>query len=205
VRTLAVWDYQASVARMRPLVARWKTVTAEMLDELYRARAELSRPGARTDLVPNGTRSWSGYLTEIGMARMTAHTWLSKYDPETHTIRELEPPAQPEPRPLPQATLDLEEERPARPGAVDPIPEEPTEPEMADTEEREEDEPAPAAGRRDTAPRRETPPDDALRMIKDYAEIVFEDLRTLSARHMVVNGLIKHFREISIRLNQEAM
>lgn len=79
---------------MRPLVVRWKSVTVDMLEELWRAREALSSQGARTDLVTNDTRFiWAGYLQDISLNRMTAHRWLAQYDPETNSIREIEPPA----------------------------------------------------------------------------------------------------------------
>jgi hypothetical protein len=78
------WDYSKSVAKMRPLVIRWKTLTDEMLEELYRAREALAKEG-RPKTVQNGTvKTWSEYLAEIGLPRTTAHMWLSQYDAEAH-------------------------------------------------------------------------------------------------------------------------
>jgi len=55
-------------------------VTVEMLAELYRAREELSRPGARTDLSPIGDRSktWNGYLSDVGLSWTTTARWLAE-------------------------------------------------------------------------------------------------------------------------------
>ncbi len=74
-----VWDYDASVRRMRPLVLRWKDITEKLLEELRRAREELKAPGVRSDLVSGGTRlrTWSNYLKDIGLPRMTAYRLLS--------------------------------------------------------------------------------------------------------------------------------
>jgi len=76
------WDYDQSVQKMRRLILSFKTVSVEILEELYRARKAMSKPGARTDLVTNVTRTWTGYLEDIGLDRMTVHRWLSKYLPE---------------------------------------------------------------------------------------------------------------------------
>ena len=80
---LIKWDYDASVQKMRPLVIRLKTITTEMLEELYQAHEALApRREGKID-VPNGTsNTWLGYLSDIGLPRTTAHRWLgSNYDP----------------------------------------------------------------------------------------------------------------------------
>jgi hypothetical protein len=89
---LQTWDYAASVERVRPMVVSWRTLTVELVDELYRAREELSNPRARTDLdcVPNGTQTWARYLDDVGLARTTVHRWLERYEPTEHRIMEPE-------------------------------------------------------------------------------------------------------------------
>lgn len=115
---LVKWSYAASVERMRPLVARWKAVTVEMLGELYQAREELAKEG-RPKTVSNETvRTWSDYLDDIGLSRATVHRWLAQYDPETGSIKEIEAPVAPHPAaPSPSArksaeSADEAEERP---------------------------------------------------------------------------------------------
>lgn len=82
MNTVARWDYQASVQKMRPLVTRWKTVTDEMLDELSRAREALSTQGARFDLRPNGRKfTWGTYLEDIGIPERTVRRWLTFWNP----------------------------------------------------------------------------------------------------------------------------
>lgn len=88
--TTTGWDYQASVEKVRPMVMKWRNLTIEIVAELYRAREELSKPGARTDLVTNGTRSWQGYLNDVGLNRMTVHRWLERYEPTERRIMEPE-------------------------------------------------------------------------------------------------------------------
>ena len=85
------WDYRKSVLKMGRLMFTWKQVSIDMLRELWVARETLSQPGLRSDLVPNGTRSWSGYLEEVGLPRMTAHRWLEQYDPVEQ--KKIDPPS----------------------------------------------------------------------------------------------------------------
>jgi acyl-CoA reductase-like NAD-dependent aldehyde dehydrogenase len=67
-----------------------------MLEELWEARKELSRPGLRSDLVPNGTRlTWENYLADVGLSRTSVHRWLEQYDPVTKKMREIEAPKEP--------------------------------------------------------------------------------------------------------------
>ena len=81
MNTVARWDYQVSVEKMRPLVIRWKTVTDEMLEELHRAREALSGQGARSDLRPNGRKfTWGTYLEDVGIPDRTVRRWLTFWD-----------------------------------------------------------------------------------------------------------------------------
>ncbi len=91
---VAIWNYQASVEKMRPLVVRWKTVTDEMLDELYQARKALSDRGSWSRANPH---NWSGYLQDIGLPRRTVHGWLEFWNPTEKKRIEPPPRVQPEP------------------------------------------------------------------------------------------------------------
>ena len=44
------WNYDQSVQKMRQLVVSWKTLSLELLRELYLTRMNLSNPGRRSDL-----------------------------------------------------------------------------------------------------------------------------------------------------------
>jgi hypothetical protein len=70
------------------MVVRWRYVTLELVAELYQAREALSHPGKRSDLVTDDTRlqTWSQYLTDVGLHRMTAHRWLERYLPEEQKL-----------------------------------------------------------------------------------------------------------------------
>lgn len=100
------WVYAASVARVRPMVVKWGTLTVELLHELCQARAALSsryhRDGANAP-------SWADYCGEVGLLKSTVNRWLQRYDDETRTVKEL-----PEPAPVrvpPSERLEPEEPR----------------------------------------------------------------------------------------------
>jgi hypothetical protein len=84
------WNYEQSVNKSKKLFISWKNITSEFIEELYNARKTLSSSGQRNDLVPNGTRSWTGYLKDVGIARTTAHRWLERYIPEERKLLTLE-------------------------------------------------------------------------------------------------------------------
>jgi len=78
------WDYDKSVAKMRPLVQEWKTATEELLRELYLAREFLtSQKGQHRD--PEAAdyiiHTWSGYCGELGLSYQTANNWLRPFTP----------------------------------------------------------------------------------------------------------------------------
>ncbi len=76
------WNYDKSVARMKPIVVNWKTLTTDMLQELWIAREVLRNAGTRSDLVTKcyEVKTWQNYLDDIGLNRMTVHRWLAAYD-----------------------------------------------------------------------------------------------------------------------------
>jgi len=74
------WNYDLSVQKMRQLVVKWKSLSIEILRELYLARMNLSDRASRNQV------GWSQYLLDIGIARKTAHRWLTKYDFDKHEL-----------------------------------------------------------------------------------------------------------------------
>jgi len=73
------WDYYESVDKVRSLITSFKTVSTDMLHELWVAREKLSpRSPGKID-VTNVT--WNSYCDDVGIERMTAHRWLNQYDP----------------------------------------------------------------------------------------------------------------------------
>ena len=79
------WNYDQSVQKMRQLVVKWKSLSIEILRELYLARMNLSAQGNRSDITGEKV-GWSQYLLDIGIARKTAHRWLTKYDFDRHEL-----------------------------------------------------------------------------------------------------------------------
>jgi len=82
------WNYDAAVRRVRGKVFKWKRATADLVREVWIAHEVLTRPGARGDLVPNRTRSWAGFLEDVGLGRTTAWRWLQQYDAQEHKLLE---------------------------------------------------------------------------------------------------------------------
>jgi len=76
------WNYDQSVKRIRQLVVRWKSLSLEVLRELYFARMNLSNRGGRW----SNEIGWSDYLNDVGITRTTAHRWLGKYDFDKHQL-----------------------------------------------------------------------------------------------------------------------
>ena len=74
---------------MRQLVVSWKTLSLELLRELYLARLNLSNPGRRSDLnlSTNVERlTWTQYLNDVGLNHETVRRWLKKYDFDSHEL-----------------------------------------------------------------------------------------------------------------------
>ena len=87
VRDDGPWEYDTSVERVRPMVVSWKNLTVELVEELYRARETLSKPGERTDLTSSQMgRGWMQYLNDVGLAKSTVHRWLERYVPEERKL-----------------------------------------------------------------------------------------------------------------------
>ena len=81
------WDYKGSVKRMKRLVLNWKSISVEILSELYIAKSKLTNQGVRNDLDPNGLKlGWENYLIEVGLSKETVRRWLSRYNPEMRVI-----------------------------------------------------------------------------------------------------------------------
>ena len=94
MQEVTTWDYAESVKTMKVMVMKWSTMTVEMVAGLYKAREELAARGSGKIDVPNGTsKTWTGYLSEVGLARTTVHNWLERYEPTENkliTVEELE-------------------------------------------------------------------------------------------------------------------
>lgn len=81
------WDYKGSVIKMKRLVLNWKSISVEILTELYIAKNKLTNQGVRNDLDPNGLKlGWENYLIEVGLSKETVRRWLNRYNPEMRVI-----------------------------------------------------------------------------------------------------------------------
>lgn len=91
------WDYDQAVSDLRAKVEDWGKRTLVCARALYVANRRLSAPGARTDLVTNGTRSieeapktFEQFCKAVGIPKRTAYNWLACYDPEKDYLFEVE-------------------------------------------------------------------------------------------------------------------
>ncbi|MFA7167426.1 MAG: hypothetical protein WC096_00845 [Sphaerochaetaceae bacterium] len=86
------WKYEDSVAVAKPLVATVKKASLDLVRELYAAQKALSNQGVRTDKIKKdnkltscqmaiSSKTWLGYLAEIGLSPRTAYNWLGLYIP----------------------------------------------------------------------------------------------------------------------------
>jgi hypothetical protein len=76
------WSYDASVEKVRVVFAHWKKLTTEMIEELIRARTELSKSGnplVRTEDGVERRLTWNDYCKEVGINRRTANRWIDRY------------------------------------------------------------------------------------------------------------------------------
>jgi hypothetical protein len=81
------WEYKGSVKRMKRLVLNWKSISVEILSELYIAKSKLTNQGVRNDLDPNGVKlGWENYLIDVGLSKETVRRWLNRYNPEMKVI-----------------------------------------------------------------------------------------------------------------------
>ena len=87
---LVAWDYQDSVNKVRPMVINWRSLTIELVDELYRARESLAKRKPLKGQSDVTIDTWNQYLDDIGLKRMTVHRWLERYLPEENRILEPE-------------------------------------------------------------------------------------------------------------------
>ncbi|WP_147623498.1 hypothetical protein [Treponema denticola] len=78
------WNFEKSVAKIRPKVEKWKTLTLEIAQELYLARENLNgQIGQRKDpLADNYLEfTWADYCEAIGISKRIANDWLKVFIP----------------------------------------------------------------------------------------------------------------------------
>ena len=61
----ATWNYRNSVKKVQGLYISWKSISEEMLDELWLAKQAITKGGKRKSGMPKaGEQSWSAYVKE---------------------------------------------------------------------------------------------------------------------------------------------
>jgi hypothetical protein len=83
-----IWDYNRSVALSKSLLGFNWSININLAKELYFARKYLDSRGVNLkNVAPNKfNKTWSNYLKDIKVSRVTAHKWLENYDPITKIL-----------------------------------------------------------------------------------------------------------------------
>ena len=68
------WNYEKSVAEVRPLIYKWKNLTSEIAIKLWVAREVLSSPYYRDG---KNFPSWAQYCQDISITKRAANYWLA--------------------------------------------------------------------------------------------------------------------------------
>ncbi len=71
------WDYNESVARVQPLIFKWKALSVEIANELWIAREKLSKEGKPVLTGIFVPVTWASYCESIGLEKRTANRWLA--------------------------------------------------------------------------------------------------------------------------------
>jgi hypothetical protein len=77
------WNYKESVEKVRGFIFKWKNLTKEVLEELYKAREILALKPREAAQVMHGTfvpgrMTWSDYCNDIGVSRQVVDRWLKR-------------------------------------------------------------------------------------------------------------------------------
>ena len=77
------WNYQESVKTVRGLYFTWKSITEEMLEELWLAKQAITNGGRRKSGMPKtGEQSWSAYIKECfgdSLSKRSADSYVKYY------------------------------------------------------------------------------------------------------------------------------
>lgn len=79
----ATWNYRESVKKVQGLYISWKSISEEMLDELWLAKQAITKGGKRKAGMPKaGDQSWSAYVKECfgdGLSKRTVDSYINRY------------------------------------------------------------------------------------------------------------------------------
>jgi len=76
------WDYDKSVKKVKQLTYKWKSITVEILNELWIANEKLAIRGGdrRSKDFQSNKCNFENYCNDIGITKVTAYRWLNQYD-----------------------------------------------------------------------------------------------------------------------------
>lgn len=93
----ATWNYEESVKTVKGLYLSWKSITEQMLEELWLAKQAITLGGRRKSGMPKaGEQSWSAYVKECfgdSLSKRTVDSYIKCYfengmtKPESLTIK----------------------------------------------------------------------------------------------------------------------
>lgn len=80
------WNYEESVAKVQPILYKWKSLTIELVTELWVAREILAlyangQPRSAVGTFVPADKSWTTYCQEIGSSRQVINRWLAIFFP----------------------------------------------------------------------------------------------------------------------------
>ncbi len=79
----ATWNYQDSVKKVQGLYLSWKSITEEMLEEIWLAKQAITKGGHRKSGMPKaGEQSWSSYVKECfgdALSKRTVDSYNKRY------------------------------------------------------------------------------------------------------------------------------
>jgi len=71
----STWNYKTSVEKVKGLYLSWKSITEEMLEELWLSKQAILKGGSRKAGMPKaGEKSWSAYVKECFGERLSKRT-----------------------------------------------------------------------------------------------------------------------------------
>jgi hypothetical protein len=77
------WDYQSSISKVQGLYISWKTISTELLQELWVAKQAITENGARiAGRTKKGQLSWSAYVKDCFggiISQRSVDSYLARY------------------------------------------------------------------------------------------------------------------------------
>lgn len=82
------FDPNISAEQLKNKLQTFNKMTAEIVEEIYKAREFYSKQGFRSDLATNDAKlnTFGSYLDYVGLPRRTSERWLERYIPEQNKL-----------------------------------------------------------------------------------------------------------------------